>query len=174
MKFEKRMSINFWGSPHTMGFVAFSRTMANWWGNPCISYMMKYTIGWGSNGNKAPILWEKYEYQFPRLSPYHGFCCIFPYCGKLMEKSMHFPYDDIDFFFFLSCESSGVILFFLLLCKFLFLPILKKLSSSFVVQDFNFYSNEYLHKNIHKYPSFLLSPRQNNVVWKFQNKSSSF
>ena len=36
-----------------------------------------------SNGKKAPILWEKYEYQFPRLSPYHWFCCIFPCCGNL-------------------------------------------------------------------------------------------
>ena len=119
--YGKSMSINFPDFHRTMGFVAFSRTVGNWWKNPCISHMMT-----------------------------------------------------LIFFFFLSCESSGVILFFLLLCKFLFLPILKKLSSSFVVQDFNFYSNEYLHKNIHKYPSFLLSPRQNNVVWKFQNKSSSF
>ena len=28
------------------------------------------------------MLWEKYEYQFPRLSPYR-FCCIFPCCGNL-------------------------------------------------------------------------------------------
>ena len=79
----------------TMSFVAFSCTMGNWWGNPCISHMTKYAIGWESNGNKAPILREKYEYQFPRLSPYHGFCCIFPYCGKFMEEPMHFPYVEV-------------------------------------------------------------------------------
>ena len=39
------MSANFPGSPHTMGFVH----MRNTWGNPCISHMMKYTIGWKSN-----------------------------------------------------------------------------------------------------------------------------
>ena len=60
------------------GFVGFSHTVVNWWGNSCISQMMKYAIGWESNGKKAPILREKYEYQFPRISPYYGFCCIFP------------------------------------------------------------------------------------------------
>ena len=57
--------------------------------------MLKYTIRWESNGKKAPILWEKHEYQFSRLSPYHGFCCIFSYCGKFMEKPMHFPYVEV-------------------------------------------------------------------------------
>ena len=68
-------------------------------GNPCISHMMKYTIGWESNGKKAPILWEKDEYQFSRLSPYHGFYCIFPYCGKFMGKPKDFPNDGIGYFF---------------------------------------------------------------------------
>ena len=79
----------------TMSFFAFSRTMRNWWGNPCISHMMKYAIGCEFNGKKAPILWEKYEYQFPRLSLHHGFCCIFPYCAKFMGKPMHFPYAEV-------------------------------------------------------------------------------
>ena len=89
------MSTNFPGPPYRMGFVAFSRTIGNWWENPRISHMMKYTIGWESNGKKVPILWEKSDYQFPRFSPYDGFCCIFPYYGKLMEKPMHFPYDEV-------------------------------------------------------------------------------
>ena len=77
------------------GFCFIFLTMRNWWGNPCISHMMKYTIGSESNGKKVPTLWEKYEYQFPRLSPYHGFCYIFPYCGKFMGKPMHFPYAEV-------------------------------------------------------------------------------
>ena len=81
------MSTNFPGSPHTMSFAVFSCTMRNWRGNPCISHMMKYTTGLKSDGKKAPILWEKYGYQFPRLFPYHGFCCIFPYCGKFMRNA---------------------------------------------------------------------------------------
>ena len=93
--YGKSVSTNFPGSPHTKGFAGFSRTMRNWWGNPCISHMMKYTIGWKSNGKKAPILWEKYEYQFPRLSLYHEFCCIVLYCGKFMGKPMHFPYAEV-------------------------------------------------------------------------------
>ena len=93
--YGKSTSINFPDFPHTKGFVAFSFTVGNLWGNPCISHMMKYTIGWESNGKKAPILWEKYEYQFPRFSPYDGFWYIFPYCGKFMGQPMHFPYHDI-------------------------------------------------------------------------------
>ena len=100
------MSTNFPDFPHTMTFVAFSRTVGNLWGNPCISHMLKYTIGWESDGKKAPILWEKYEYQFPRLSPYHGFCCILPYCGKFMGKPMHFPYAKLYHWMGLGWEKS--------------------------------------------------------------------
>ena len=134
--------INFPGFSHSMGFPVIYRAMGNWWENPCISHMMKYTTGlesnrktthfmekalepisqafpirwvsltfvilwevwwentcishvmkyttkWESNGKKALILSEKLEHQFPRLFPYHGFCCIFPCCRKLMRKSMH-------------------------------------------------------------------------------------
>ena len=56
---------------------------------------MKYTIKWESNGKRAPIIWEKYEHQFLRFSPYDEFCCIFPYYQKLMGKPMHFPYDEV-------------------------------------------------------------------------------
>ena len=52
----------------TQVFFAFSHTMGNWWENPCIFHMMKYTIGWKSYEKKVTILWEKYEYQFPRIS----------------------------------------------------------------------------------------------------------
>ena len=93
--YEKGTVIDFPGFPHTMGFVAFSCAVGNLWGIPCIFHMLKYTIRWESNGKKAPILWEKYEYQFPRLSPYHGFCYIFLYCGKFMGKPIHLPYAEV-------------------------------------------------------------------------------
>ena len=83
------MSTNFPGSPHMMGFVAFSCPMGNWWGNPCFFHMIKYTIGQESYAEKSPIIWEKYEHQFPRFTSYDGFCCIFSYYEKLMEKPMH-------------------------------------------------------------------------------------
>ena len=35
---------------------------------------------------------EKYDYRFPRLSPYHRFCYIFLYCGKFMGNPIYFPY----------------------------------------------------------------------------------
>ena len=82
-------------SPNSTGFVAFSYAMGNWWGNPCISQVMKYTIGWESNVKKAPMLWKKYEYQFPRFSPIPGFCWIFLCYGKLKGKPMHFPYNKV-------------------------------------------------------------------------------
>ena len=56
---------------------------------------MKSTVGWESNGKKAPILWEKYEYQFPRSSPHDGFCWIFSYYGKLSGKPMYFPCNEV-------------------------------------------------------------------------------
>ena len=90
--YGKGLGSNFPGIPHLMGFTMLWKI---WWENPCISHMMKYTIGWEFNGKKAPILWEKYEYQFPRFSPYDGFCYIFPYCGKFMGQSIHFPCHDI-------------------------------------------------------------------------------
>ena len=63
------MAIDFPDFSPTIGFVAFSRTVGNLWRNPCISHMLKYTIRWESTEKKAAILWEKYEYQFSRLSP---------------------------------------------------------------------------------------------------------
>ena len=90
--YGKSMSSNFPGSPHTMGFIGyyrepmvlavFSHVMVNWWENTCISHVMKYTIKVESNGKKAPILWEKYEYHFPRFSPHDGFGFIFLYHGN--------------------------------------------------------------------------------------------
>ena len=78
-----------------MGFVAFSCTVGNSWGNPYISHMLKYTIGWELDRKKAPMLWEQYGYRFLNFSPYHGFCCIFLYCGKFMGKPIHFSYAEV-------------------------------------------------------------------------------
>ena len=41
--------INFPGFSHSMGFPVIYRAMGNWWENPCISHMMKYTTGLESN-----------------------------------------------------------------------------------------------------------------------------
>ena len=38
--YGKSMSISFLDFSHTMGSVAFSYTVGNLWGNPCISHMM--------------------------------------------------------------------------------------------------------------------------------------
>ena len=100
--YGENMGINFPDFLHTMSFVEFFCTVGKLWGNPYISHMLKCIIGWELDGKKAPILWEKYEYQLPRLSLYNGFCCIFPYCGKFMgnpcishiKTSVNFSCDD--------------------------------------------------------------------------------
>ena len=67
------MSTNFPGPLYRMGFVAFSGTIGNWWENPRISHMMKYTIGSGSNGKKVPILWKSLITNFPGFPHTMGF-----------------------------------------------------------------------------------------------------
>ena len=104
--YKKSTSINFLEFPYTMGFLAFSITVRNIWGIPCISHMMKYTVGWWSNGKNEPSLWERYEYKFPRLYPYHGFSCIFQYCGKCVGKPIHFSYTEVCHMMGLGWQTS--------------------------------------------------------------------
>ena len=82
------------GSPHICFFCIFL-CYGKLMGNSLISHMMKYTIRWELDGKKAPVLWENYEYQYPRFSPFYGFCFIFLYYGKFMGKPMHFLYYEI-------------------------------------------------------------------------------
>ena len=89
--YGKSMSISFPDFPHTMGFVTFSRAVENLWGNPYISHMLKYTIGWESDGNKAPILWEKCDYRFPRLSPTLWVLLHFPVLWEISGETHAFP-----------------------------------------------------------------------------------
>ena len=70
---------------------------------------MKYTIGWELDRKKAPILWEKYGYRFPRPSTYHGFCSIFPYCGKFMGKPIHFSYAEVYHRMGIGWEKSTIL-----------------------------------------------------------------
>ena len=68
---------NFPSSSNSMDLTTFPHAVGKWWGNLCISHVIKYIIGCESNGKKALIIWENYEYQFPRFSLYDGFCRIF-------------------------------------------------------------------------------------------------
>ena len=59
----------------------------------CLHFkVMKNTIiGWESNGKKAPILWQKYEYQFPRFFHTPWVLLGFPMLWE-MEREIHaFP-----------------------------------------------------------------------------------
>ena len=68
---------NFPSSSNSMDLTTFPHAVGKWWGNLCISHVINYIIGCESNGKKALIIWENYEYQFPRFSLYDGFCRIF-------------------------------------------------------------------------------------------------
>ena len=83
--FGESIGPNFLSSPNSKDFTALSYTMGNWWGNTCISHMMKYNIGWKSHEKKTLILWEKYEYQFPMFSHTMGFIAFFRAMGNWLE-----------------------------------------------------------------------------------------
>ena len=90
--FGAKMGTNFPDSPNSMDFSEFSLSLGDWRGKLYVSHIIKYTIGCQSNGKKAPILWEKYEYQFPRLSTYVGFCMILTGTNfPVFSHSMSFP-----------------------------------------------------------------------------------
>ena len=88
--FGNCMGTNFPCFPQLMGFTAFSHAIGNYEKTHALSHMMKYTIGWESNGKKTPILWVPVP-----LNLLIGFCCILPCYGKLMGKPMYFPYHEI-------------------------------------------------------------------------------
>ena len=89
--YGKSMSTNFPSLPHTKIFVVFSCTMRNWWESPCISHRTKNAIGWECNGKKAPILWEKWEYQFSRLFPIPWVLLHFPILWEVYGETHAFP-----------------------------------------------------------------------------------
>ena len=96
--YGKSMSTNFPGSPHTKGFVAFYSTMRNLWGNPWISHMLKYTIGWESDGKKHPSYVKSMIIDVPDFPQTMGFVAFSHTVGNLwgnpyishMMKSVNF------------------------------------------------------------------------------------
>ena len=57
--YGKSMSTNFLGSPHKMGFVAFSCSMGNWWENLCISHMIRFANFVLCHANICVNIWCK-------------------------------------------------------------------------------------------------------------------
>ena len=43
------MGTNFPSFPNSVDLAAFSYAVGNWWGNPCIFQVMKYTTEWETN-----------------------------------------------------------------------------------------------------------------------------
>ena len=58
------MNIYISGLHHGVGFPTLSHAMGNLLGKPCVSHVMKYTIGWESDGRKVPIIRGKYGTNF--------------------------------------------------------------------------------------------------------------
>ena len=86
----KNIVTSFPGSPHKMQFVAFSHVIEYLWENLCIFCVMKYHrtgIWW----KKAPIHWETYGYQYPRLSHKDIVSLHFLRLWKVYGKLLSFP-----------------------------------------------------------------------------------
>ena len=86
---------NFPGFSYSSSFPAFSHAMGNWWENPYISPMVKYTTGWEYNGKKRPFYGKSMGTIFPGLPYSMGFTDFSNAMGKLMWKLMHFPCDKV-------------------------------------------------------------------------------
>ena len=86
--YGKSMSTDFPGFPQ--GFVTFSCAMENWWGNQCISHMLKYTTGWESNGKQHPYYEKSLRANFPGFSHSMVFAEFSPAIGNWLENSCIF------------------------------------------------------------------------------------
>ena len=75
--YGKSMSINFPDISHTMGFAAFSCTVGNLWGDPCVFHMLKYTIGWELDGKKHLYYGKSMTITFPDFPHTMGFVALF-------------------------------------------------------------------------------------------------
>ena len=73
-----------------MSFFAFSRTMRNWWGNPCISHMTKYAIGWNLMGKKHPYYGKSTSINFPDF-PIPWVLLHFPVLWEIYEETHALP-----------------------------------------------------------------------------------
>ena len=71
--YGKSMIINFPDFPHTVGFLAFSCTVEDLWGNPYISHMLKYTIDGNRKGKKHPYYGKSMIIDFPDFPHIMGF-----------------------------------------------------------------------------------------------------
>ena len=80
------MVIDFPGFPRTMSFVAFSRTVGNLWGNPCMSHMLKYTIGWGLDEKKHPCYGKSMVIDFLGFPHTIGFVVFSRTVGNLWRN----------------------------------------------------------------------------------------
>ena len=90
--FGESMGTNFPGSCNLMDFASFSCAVENWWGNPSIFQVTKYTMGWESNGKKCSYYGKSMSTNFPESPPYD---IIFLSYEKLKGKPMHFPYGEV-------------------------------------------------------------------------------
>ena len=104
--YGKSMETNLPGFTHLTVFTEFSHAIGNWLEKPYISHVMRSTIGWESNEKKAPILWEKYAYQFLSSSPCNGFRWIFSCYRKLTGKPMHFQCNKVYHRMGITCEKG--------------------------------------------------------------------
>lgn len=69
----KSMGTNFPASSNRMSFAGFSHAMGSLWANPCISHVMKHTVGWESDGEKNPYYGKSMNTSFACFQHTMGF-----------------------------------------------------------------------------------------------------
>ena len=110
--YEKNMVIDFPDFLRTMGFAAFSCTVESLWGNPCISHMLKYTIGWESYGKKHPYYRKSMSISFPDFPHTMGFVAFSGTVGNIWgNPCISHMMTSVNFFLCLKMHSLTKMLF---------------------------------------------------------------
>ena len=90
----KLHTIQFPRLPPFERFCRLFHDMGEYWGNPSIFHMMKYTTGWEPNEKSIHTIETTYK---PIFQAFHirGGLPPFPWFGKTMRKPIHFPFDEV-------------------------------------------------------------------------------
>ena len=145
--YGKSMVIDFPDFPHTMGFVAFSRTVGSLWGNPRISHMLKYTLRWESNGKKSTHTIGKVWVSISQTFPIPWVLLHFPVLWEIYRETHAFPIWWHRLIF--SCVWLEVTTFVILLATY---PLPSRWSTLYIVASLGFAvsSRELAHQNLCK------------------------
>ena len=100
------MGTNFSSCLHSIDFASMSHAMRNWWENPCISHMMKYTTGWKSNEKNTHTM-ETVWVPISEAFLIRWVLLPFPMLWEIDEKIHAFPHDEVYYRMRIYWEKSS-------------------------------------------------------------------